>query len=72
VKKLLGLVPTTLIWPLLYREPLDEWVAPTGKVVLLGDACHPMLVSPTPISFIPYKVFLQAIPCPRMCHGGEC
>ncbi|KAJ7920819.1 hypothetical protein B0H13DRAFT_2249664 [Mycena leptocephala] len=45
VKKLLGLVPTTLIWPLLYREPLDEWVAPTGKVVLLGDACHPMLPS---------------------------
>ncbi|KAJ6588856.1 hypothetical protein B0H19DRAFT_221943 [Mycena capillaripes] len=34
------LVSTTLIWPLLYREPLDAWVALTssGKVVFLGDA----------------------------------
>ncbi|KAJ7460934.1 hypothetical protein B0H11DRAFT_1736272 [Mycena galericulata] len=45
VQKLLGLVSKTLIWPLLYREPLEKWVAPTGKVVLLGDACHPMLPS---------------------------
>ena len=26
--------------PLVDRDPLDDWV--DGKVVLLGDACHPM------------------------------
>ncbi|KAJ7859502.1 hypothetical protein B0H14DRAFT_2506642 [Mycena olivaceomarginata] len=45
VQKLLGLVSSTLIWPLLYRQPLDKWMSSTGKVVLLGDACHPMLPS---------------------------
>ncbi|KAJ7632133.1 hypothetical protein FB45DRAFT_977986 [Roridomyces roridus] len=45
VQKLLNLVQTTLIWPLMYREPLDDWVSPSGKVVLMGDACHPMLPS---------------------------
>ncbi|KAJ7491229.1 hypothetical protein FB451DRAFT_1336955 [Mycena latifolia] len=44
VQKFLGLVSKTLIWPLLYREPFETWVTPSGKVVLLGDACHPMLV----------------------------
>ncbi|KAJ7808880.1 hypothetical protein B0H14DRAFT_2868506 [Mycena olivaceomarginata] len=37
------LVYSTMIWPLLYRQPLDTWVASSGKVVLLDDACHPML-----------------------------
>ena len=26
------------------RKPLPTWVHPKGRVVLLGDACHPMLV----------------------------
>ncbi|KAL0956818.1 hypothetical protein HGRIS_002929 [Hohenbuehelia grisea] len=43
VQKLLALVPSTLIWPLLDRAPLDTWIHKDGKVVLLGDACHPML-----------------------------
>ncbi|KAJ6588589.1 hypothetical protein B0H19DRAFT_1100201 [Mycena capillaripes] len=43
VEKLLKLVSSTLIWPLLDRDPLDTWVHPRGKVALLGDACHPML-----------------------------
>jgi hypothetical protein len=44
VAKLLALVPSTLIWPLFDRDPLETWVHPSGKVALLGDACHPMLV----------------------------
>ena len=32
-------------WRLMDREPLEKWVHPAGKVVLLGDSCHPMLVS---------------------------
>ncbi|KAJ7057190.1 hypothetical protein C8F01DRAFT_1372472 [Mycena amicta] len=43
VEKLLSLVSHTLIWPLFDRDPLDTWIHPTGKVALLGDACHPML-----------------------------
>ncbi|KAJ6511508.1 hypothetical protein C8R47DRAFT_1095293 [Mycena vitilis] len=43
VEKLLSLVSSTLIWPLFDRDPLDTWVHPSGKVALLGDACHPML-----------------------------
>ncbi|KAF8178149.1 hypothetical protein K438DRAFT_1769665 [Mycena galopus ATCC 62051] len=43
VEKLLSLVSHTLIWPLFDRDPLDTWVHPSGKVALLGDACHPML-----------------------------
>ncbi|KAJ7507392.1 FAD/NAD-P-binding domain-containing protein [Mycena galericulata] len=43
VEKLLALVSSTLIWPLFDRDPFDTWVHPSGKVALLGDACHPML-----------------------------
>ncbi|KAJ6591235.1 hypothetical protein DFH09DRAFT_1139071 [Mycena vulgaris] len=43
VRKLLALVSSTLIWPLFDRDPLDTWIHPSGKVALLGDACHPML-----------------------------
>ena len=34
-----------LRWRLMVRAPLPRWVHPGGRVVLLGDACHPMLVS---------------------------
>ncbi|KAJ7883268.1 hypothetical protein B0H13DRAFT_2538404 [Mycena leptocephala] len=43
VEKLLALVSDTLIWPLFDRDPLDTWIHPSGKVALMGDACHPML-----------------------------
>ena len=32
-------------WRLMDRKPLERWVHQSGKVVLLGDSCHPMLVS---------------------------
>ncbi|KAH6897959.1 hypothetical protein BKA70DRAFT_746197 [Coprinopsis sp. MPI-PUGE-AT-0042] len=43
VMKLLDLVPSTILWPLLDRSPLESWVHSDDKVCLLGDACHPML-----------------------------
>jgi len=43
VQKLLSLVPSTMKWKLMDRDPLDSWVHPGGRVVLLGDASHPML-----------------------------
>ncbi|KAJ7702205.1 hypothetical protein B0H17DRAFT_1194722 [Mycena rosella] len=46
VQKLLALVSKTLVWPLMYREPLESgWVDGTGHVVFLGDASHAMLPS---------------------------
>jgi 2-polyprenyl-6-methoxyphenol hydroxylase-like FAD-dependent oxidoreductase len=44
VQKLLSFVKSTLKWRLMDRKPLSTWVHPKGRVVLLGDACHPMLV----------------------------
>ena len=45
VQKLLTHVQSTLKWRLMDRQPLESWVHKSGKVVLLGDSCHPMLVS---------------------------
>jgi 2-polyprenyl-6-methoxyphenol hydroxylase-like FAD-dependent oxidoreductase len=44
VEKLLQMVPSTLKWKLMDRAPLNKWVHREGRVALLGDACHPMLV----------------------------
>ncbi|KAF8684732.1 hypothetical protein RHS04_01160 [Rhizoctonia solani] len=43
IQKLINLIPSTLKWLLADRQPLDKWVHDSGKVVLLGDSCHPML-----------------------------
>jgi len=43
VRKMLGFVKSTLKWRLMDRKPLPTWVHPEGRLVLLGDACHPML-----------------------------
>ncbi|KAI0249405.1 FAD/NAD-P-binding domain-containing protein [Lactifluus subvellereus] len=43
VQKLLSFVESTLKWRLMDRKPLPTWVHPQGRVVLLGDSCHPML-----------------------------
>lgn len=42
-RKLLGLVQATVRWRLLDRKILNKWVHESGRVVLLGDACHPVL-----------------------------
>jgi len=39
--EILGSVDETFIWALFDREPLPRWSS--GRVTLLGDACHPML-----------------------------
>ncbi|KAI5117861.1 hypothetical protein M0805_007704 [Coniferiporia weirii] len=43
VEKLLSMVPSTLKWKLMDRQPIETWLHHAGRVVLLGDACHPML-----------------------------
>ena len=39
---LAGQIPF-LKWKLNDLRPLQRWVHPAGKVILLGDSCHPML-----------------------------
>lgn len=43
VQRLLSHVKSTLKWRLMDRQPLHAWINPSGHIVLLGDACHPML-----------------------------
>ena len=45
LQKILSLVQSTYKWKLMDRAPLQTWVHPSGRLLLLGDACHPMLVS---------------------------
>lgn len=41
VTKIIGMVDSTLKWPLLNGSTLNRWVS--GNLVILGDAAHPML-----------------------------
>ncbi|KAM5531760.1 hypothetical protein V8D89_014572 [Ganoderma adspersum] len=41
--KLLNMTPSSLRWRLVDRKPLKTWIHPSYRVILLGDACHPML-----------------------------
>ena len=45
IQKLLSHVRQTLNWRLMDRQPLETWIHSKNRAVLLGDACHPMLVS---------------------------
>lgn len=45
LRKLQAMVASVLKFRLMVRLPLKTWVHPGGRVVLMGDACHPMLVS---------------------------
>ncbi|KAF8885288.1 hypothetical protein BD779DRAFT_1471648 [Infundibulicybe gibba] len=41
--KILGFIQFTYDWKLVDRKPLKEWFHPSGHLILIGDACHPML-----------------------------
>ncbi|KAJ8690578.1 hypothetical protein PTI98_011995 [Pleurotus ostreatus] len=43
IQKLMTLAKSTLNGKVMAHAPLDTWVDPSGRVVLLGDAAHPML-----------------------------
>jgi hypothetical protein len=47
VQKLMKLIDHTCLVKQVRREPLDTWVHDSGRVVLVGDACHPMPVRPS-------------------------
>ncbi|GME64818.1 hypothetical protein GTA08_BOTSDO07426 [Neofusicoccum parvum] len=41
--KVIGLIDNTLKWPLLSGAKLPRWIAPSNKLIILGDAAHAML-----------------------------
>ncbi|KAK1996669.1 FAD binding domain-containing protein [Colletotrichum falcatum] len=41
--KIIGLIDTTIKWPLMGGTLLENWVADSGRLVILGDAAHAML-----------------------------
>ena len=43
VRKLCALTSDYLKWKLADFDHLQRWVHPSGKVCILGDACHPMM-----------------------------
>ncbi|GBE85599.1 FAD-dependent monooxygenase OpS4 [Sparassis crispa] len=43
IQKMMALVNSTLKWRLMDRQPLKTWIHKSARVILLGDACHPML-----------------------------
>ena len=40
VQRIIEACPQSMTWPVLYRDPYPLWSR--GRIVLLGDACHPM------------------------------
>lgn len=50
--KIIGLIQSTIKWPLLSGAPLSRWAS--GKTVILGDAAHAMLPYMSE-GIIPYK-----------------
>ncbi|KAH6668253.1 hypothetical protein B0J14DRAFT_488643, partial [Halenospora varia] len=41
--KVINMIDSTLKWPLLSGAPLVTWIAPSNKVLLMGDAAHAMV-----------------------------
>ena len=50
------------------RQPLKTWIHPSYRVILLGDACHPMLVRPLPV---PHTLNVaDSLPQPYRAQGA--
>lgn len=41
--KIIDMIDTTLKWPLLSGSPLKRWIAPSNKLIIMGDAAHAMV-----------------------------
>lgn len=75
IQKLMALAKSTLNGKVMAHAPLDTWVDPSGRVALLGDAAHPMLVRNSSVS-VPWFVGLSnfiyaALSCAGRCHGRK-
>lgn len=41
--KIIAMIDKTIKWPLLSGKPLQRWVAPSNRVLIMGDAAHAMV-----------------------------
>ena len=41
--KIIGMIDKTVKWPLLSGKPLPNWLSPSKKVLIMGDAAHAMV-----------------------------
>ena len=41
--KLIGMIKSTVKWPLISGSRLDKWVHLSNKLVIMGDAAHAMV-----------------------------
>lgn len=41
--KLIHMIDRTVKWPLMTGDPIEQWIAPSRKLLMLGDAAHAML-----------------------------
>ena len=69
VRRLLGFVQSTLKWRLMDRKPLNKWIHDSGRVILLGDACHPMLVRR--IADLLLGITADVLPKPYRAQGAS-
>lgn len=58
IKKLFNLVPTAHRARFVRREVVDDWLDESGRVLLVGDAAHPLLVKTTSEFFFYIPVLL--------------
>lgn len=41
--KIIGLIDVALKWPLVESGAVEQWIAPSSRLLILGDAAHAML-----------------------------
>ena len=41
--KIIGMIKSTVKWPLLSGSRLRRWVHPSNKLIIMGDAAHAMV-----------------------------
>ena len=66
----MSFVQSALKWRLMDRKPLETWVHPDGRVALLGDACHPMLVSVSDLLSARYEDQYSSFTQPYRAQGA--
>lgn len=43
ITRLIHMIDQPTKWPLTTGDPITRWIAPSGKLLILGDAAHAML-----------------------------
>ena len=66
IQRLLSLIPDALRTKYVQRDPVEEWVDESGRLILIGEAAHPLLVSKPSCAYL-CGLTLSRQPCSM--HG---